>query len=230
MYNIIIPTYNEKDNIIPLFKMIHEIFKDMNLEYQIILIDDNSPDNTFDIAMSLDNINIVGVKRRGKLGLGSAYKAAVEYITGNYVIIMDADLSHDPLHIKDMIKMNLDYDIICGTRYALGGGVYGWSLMRRLISRGANNVASIMLSLGLSDVTGSFRIYRADAFKQLVNHAKSRGYSYQMEVLFLAKKFGYRIGECPIIFYDRIEGVSKCNIWEMVWFGLMVLYLFLFSS
>ncbi|KAM0680893.1 hypothetical protein COBT_004141, partial [Conglomerata obtusa] len=182
----------------------------MKQNYHIILIDDNSPDGTFTEASKYKGeINLTIIKRERKLGLGSAYKEALNYCTNNYIIIMDADLSHNPYDLKKMIKMmQSGCDIVTGTRYknTKGSGTFGWNLKRKIISRGANNLAQVVLGLECSDVTGSFRIYKKHVFEDLVKKVKSVGYAYQIEILFWAEQMSFKILECEIVFHERISG------------------------
>lgn len=239
MIDIIIPTYNEKENIRPLFTLIHNTFKDLNLLYHIIIVDDNSPDGTYDeVKRYKQNINVTLIKRKAKLGLGTAYKEAVPYCKYNFVIILDADLSHDPSYIKDLInKMEIQddgkskYDIITTTRYMYNerSGVVGWNFKRKMTSRGANNLAQVLFGIEISDVTGSFRIYRRDVFDSLTRCVKSNGYAYQMEILYLAVRNKLRISEIPIVFYERRKGCSKMGLWEVFSFMRVLVRLFIFD-
>ncbi|CAH8560615.1 unnamed protein product [Heterobilharzia americana] len=151
-YSIILPTYNEKENLPIITWMIDKIMCDNNLSYELIVVDDNSPDGTGEILKP----------RSGKLGLGSAYLHGLTFARGDFVVIMDADLSHHPKFIPEFIKLQKhhDYDIVTGTRYSCNGGVSGWDLKRKLISRTANYIAQVLLRPKASDLTGSFRLYK----------------------------------------------------------------------
>ncbi|KCZ81345.1 hypothetical protein H312_01226 [Anncaliia algerae PRA339] len=229
MYNIILPTYNEKENIKILVPMINQYFLSIDTVYKIIVVDDNSPDGTAgEVEKLMEKYPIELIKRKGKEGLGTAYIAAIEYCKFDYIIIMDADMSHDPIYILEFIglQQKRSCDIVLSTRYSKGGGVTGWSFKRKLISRTANNLASIVLNLNISDLTGSFRLYKRNVLISLLNEVYSCGYSIQMELAFYASKNKYRIEECPIIFYDRFNGVSKCGITEIFLFLKVILLLF----
>jgi dolichol-phosphate mannosyltransferase len=141
---------------------------------------------------------------------------------------MDADLSHHPKFIPEFIKKQSEgnYDIVSGTRYALGGGVYGWDLVRKLMSRGANFLAQTLLRPGASDLTGSFRMYRKDVLEELVSRCVSKGYVFQMEMIVRARECGYTLGEVPISFVDRLYGESKLGGMEIVSYAKGLLYLF----
>lgn len=127
---------------------------------------------------------------------------------------MDADFSHHPKFIAQMIAKQKvgDYDIVTGTRYAGDGGVYGWDLKRKLVSRGANLFADTVLRPGVSDLTGSFRLYKREVLESAIAETESKGYTFQMELMVRAKGMGYRVAEVPISFVDRGECASECAI------------------
>jgi dolichol-phosphate mannosyltransferase len=229
-YSIILPTYNESDNLPICIYLINKYMKETKKPFEIIVIDDNSPDNTAEIARRLrKQYKFVRLHSRpGKLGLGTAYKAGLELARGKYVILMDADLSHHPKFIPKMIQTQglENCDIVTGTRYAPGGGVSGWGMSRKLMSCGANYLAQTLLSPGVSDLTGSFRLYRKDVLTALIGMSVSKGYVFQMEMMFRAKKLGFKIGEVPITFVDRFFGESKLGAQEIVGYVKGLLYLF----
>jgi dolichol-phosphate mannosyltransferase len=157
--------------------------------------------------------------RKGKLGLGSAYRDGLKMCTGEYVILMDADMSHHPKFIPEFIaKMQeTNCDIVTGTRYRAGGGVYGWDLYRKLTSRIANFIAKFLLQPEKgSDLTGSFRLYKKDVIVEIMEEMKSTGYVFQMEVIVRAQRKGFQIEEIPITFVDRLYGESKLGDAEIV--------------
>src|SRR3989338_10410026 len=149
-YSILLPTYNERENLPLIVWMINKAFTEASLDYEIIVIDDSSPDGTFEVAKELQNIfgpdHIMLHSRPAKLGLGSAYVAGIGFATGNFVVIMDADMSHHPRAIPQFVakQKEADYDVVTGTRYLSGGGVYGWDLRRKLTSRVANFIADFL--------------------------------------------------------------------------------------
>ncbi|KAF8341688.1 glycosyltransferase family 2 protein [Amanita rubescens] len=221
-YSVILPTYNERKNL--------PLFEESKLGWEIIVVDDASPDGTQDVAQQLARVygedKIVLKPRPGKLGLGTAYIHGLNFCTGDFVIIMDADFSH---HAHNL-------DIVTGTRYqassipylpeAKPGGVHGWDLKRKLVSRGANFLASTVLSPGVSDLTGSFRLYRLPVLRHIISLTQSKGYVFQMEMMVRAKALGYTIGEVPITFVDRIYGESKLGADEIVSYAKGVWSLF----
>ncbi|OAD62723.1 putative dolichol-phosphate mannosyltransferase [Eufriesea mexicana] len=231
-YSILLPTYNEVENLPIIVWLIVKYMDESELDYEIIVIDDGSPDGTLDMAKQLQNVygenKIVLKPREKKLGLGTAYMHGIKHATGNFIVIMDSDLSHHPKFIPKMIEQQryLDLDIVSGTRYAHGGGVYGWDFKRKLISRGANFLTQLLLRPGASDLTGSFRLYKKDVLEKLIQSCISKGYVFQMEMIVRARQFKYTIGEVPITFIDRIYGESKLGSSEIIQFAKGLLYLF----
>nr|SVE80901.1 EOG090X0B9X [Daphnia magna] len=231
-YSVLLPTYNEKENLPIIIWLLVKAFTESGDDFEIIVIDDGSPDGTLDVAKQLQTIygdeKIVLRPREKKLGLGTAYIHGIKHATGNFVVIMDADLSHHPKFIKEFIgkQKEKDYDLVSGTRYSGNGGVYGWDLKRKIISRGANYVTQVLLRPGASDLTGSFRLYKKEVLEKLVQSCKSKGYVFQMEMIIRARQFGFTIGEVPISFVDRVYGESKLGGNEIFQFAKGLLYLF----
>lgn len=192
------------------------------MDWEVIIVDDNSPDGTQEVAKELIAVygpnRILLKPRAGKLGLGTAYVHGLQFASGNFVIIMDADFSHHPSAIPEFIKLQKkhNYDIVTGTRYAGNGGVYGWDLKRKLVSRGANFLATLVLRPNVSDLTGSFRLYKKPVLEKIIASTKSKGYVFQMEMMVRARSFGFTIGEVPISFVDRLYGESKLGGDEIV--------------
>ncbi|PSN35275.1 Dolichol-phosphate mannosyltransferase subunit 1 [Blattella germanica] len=153
-YSILLPTYNEHDNLPIIVWLIVNYMDKSGYNYEIIVIDDGSPDGTQDVAKQLETIygsdKILLRPRAKKLGLGTAYIHGMKHATGNFILLMDADLSHHK-------QKSEDFDVVSGTRYIGSGGVYGWDFKRKLVSRGANFLTQLMLRPGASDLTGSFR-------------------------------------------------------------------------
>ncbi|XP_073823504.1 dolichyl-phosphate mannosyltransferase subunit 1 [Musca autumnalis] len=231
-YSILLPTYNEKDNLPIIIWLIMKYMTAGGYQFEVIIIDDNSPDGTLEVAKDLQKIygedKILLRPRKGKLGLGTAYIHGIEHATGNFIIIMDADLSHHPKFIPQFIELQKkhDYDIVSGTRYMGDGGVFGWDFKRKLISRGANFLSQLLLRPRASDLTGSFRLYKKRALEMCIASCVSKGYVFQMEMLVRARQFNYRIGEVPITFVDRVYGESKLGGTEIIQFAKNLLYLF----
>ncbi|XP_023617501.1 dolichol-phosphate mannosyltransferase subunit 1 isoform X1 [Myotis lucifugus] len=200
-YSVLLPTYNERENLPLIVWLLVKSFSESGINYEIIIIDDGSPDGTREVAEQLEKIygsdKILLRPREKKLGLGTAYIHGMKHATGNYIIIMDADLSHHPKFIPEFIRKQKEgnFDIVSGTRYKGNGGVYGWDLKRKLISRGANFVTQILLRPGASDLTGSFRLYRKEVLQKLIEKCVSKGYVFQMEMIVRARQLNYTIGE-----------------------------------
>ncbi|NWV75579.1 DPM1 mannosyltransferase, partial [Struthidea cinerea] len=230
--SVLLPTYNERDNLPLVVWLLARTFSDSGIDFEIIIIDDGSPDGTQEIAQQLEKIygsdKILLRPRARKLGLGTAYIHGMKYATGNFIVIMDADLSHHPKFIPEFIRKQKEgnFDIVSGTRYKGNGGVYGWDLKRKLISRGANFLTQVLLRPGASDLTGSFRLYRKEVLQKLMEKCVSKGYVFQMEMIVRARQLGYTIGEVPISFVDRVYGESKLGGNEIVSFlkGLLTLF------
>jgi len=231
-YSILLPTYNESENLPIVIWLLVKYLEEADVDFEVIVIDDGSPDGTLDIAKQLQKIygeqRIVLRPRATKLGLGTAYVHGIQHATGNFVIIMDADLSHHPKFIPEFIRVQQkgDHDIVTGTRYAGTGGVYGWDLKRKVISRGANILTQVLLRPGVSDTTGSFRLYRKEVLAKLVASCVSKGYVFQMEMVVRARQMNYTIAEVPITFVDRFYGESKLGGSEIYQFASGLLYLF----
>lgn len=213
--------------------MIWLLDKHFKEEHEVIVVDDNSPDKTYEVAEELaqmygkDRVRLL--KRAGKLGLGSAYIDGLKLCTGNFVFLMDADMSHHPRHMADFIAKQRaeNLDVVTGTRYAHGGGIAGWDLKRVITSRGANLLANLMLQPSVSDLTGSFRLYKREVLEDLMTRVNGRAYVFQMEVIVRAEKAGYTIGEVPICFVDRLYGESKLGANEIIAYakGLWALFM-----
>ncbi|KAF8420661.1 nucleotide-diphospho-sugar transferase [Tirmania nivea] len=232
-YTILLPTYNERTNLPIITSLIASTLDSAHITWELLIIDDASPDGTQAVAHEL--IRAYGAQkiklypRTGKLGLGTAYVHGLQFATGNFVIIMDADFSHHPKFIPEFIRMqkSKNYDIVTGTRYAGDGGVYGWDFKRKLVSRGANLFASVVLRPGVSDLTGSFRLYKKSVLERVIRETESKGYTFQMEMMVRAKAAGFTVAEVPISFVDRIYGDSKLGGDEIVEYakGVMSLWL-----
>jgi dolichol-phosphate mannosyltransferase len=229
---VIIPTYNEADNIGQLIPQI--------LIYprcRILVVDDGSPDGTGALVERIArNEPRVGLLTRpGKLGLGTAYIAGFRRALSEgaqLIVEMDADFSHDPCYLPDLMDAaTRSYDLVLGSRYVRGGGTTDWGLSRKLISRGGNLYAGIILGLPVADSTGGYRCYRRSLLEAInLDAVRSNGYAFQIEMAYRARAAGARIGEVPIIFPDRRVGQSKMsrriviealvNVWRLR-FGLI---------
>ena len=220
-YLISLATYNERENLPLITKEIFEFAPDVD----ILVVDDNSPDGTGDwvAEQMISEPRLKLLRRSGKLGLGTATLAAMNYaIESDYdfLLNMDADLSHPPKYlpaIREKTEEGTGYDVVIGSRYVPGGGVEGWPFYRRFMSRGINLYAKIFLGLKTKDNSGAFRCYRVELLKKLDQSSIiSKGYSFQEEILYRLRKLGATFAEVPIIFVDRRFGSSKINKKETV--------------
>ena len=210
---IIIPTYNELDNVQKLIPDLLNKYKDLD----VLIVDDNSPDGTGDYIENLAS-TMQGVKllrRPEKMGLGTAYIDGFKYaLKGNYSYIfeMDADFSHDPKEIKNFLIAIKDKDLVLGSRYISGVNVVNWPMSRLLLSYFANIYTRIITGLPVMDATGGFKCFRKEVLASInLNNIKSNGYAFQIEMTFKAWKKGFRIKEIPITFVDRVKGKSKMS-------------------
>lgn len=231
--SIVIPTYNEKENLPELIDKIFNVFEKNNLDGNVIVVDDNSPDGTGHIADRLaekDN-KIQVIHRKGKLGIGTAhiagFKHAIEVNHSDLIFSMDSDLSHDPKYLPNFIEMHENgCDVVVGSRYVEGGGVVNWGLYRKAVSKGANLLASSLLGVKVHDMTTGYRCYDKKVLEKLdLDSIRSNGYSFLEEILFYCNKENFSIGETPIIFVDRAHGKSKLSKKEMVTFFLTIVRL-----
>lgn len=218
---IAIATYNESGSLPILTKELRRQLPDA----QILIIDDNSPDGTGKWAseFAVENKRVDAIVRSGKLGLGSAaivgFNAAID---GNFdwVATLDADLSHDPVSLKEMYKLAIDsdaeLDLVIGSRYVSGGKILGWPVHRKISSYLTNLFARTILRLKNGDNTSAMRIYRVDCLRQIdLNSIQSQGYSYLQEILLCLKKVSARTKEFPITFQNRETGRSKADLFEV---------------
>ncbi len=216
-YLIVLPTYNERDNIESLILEISNTLK--NIPFQILVIDDNSPDKTFEIVKKIEKKYPVQlIKREKKLGLGSAYIIGFDYgIKHNYdfIITMDADYSHDPKYLPDFIKEE-NYDLVIGSRYIRGGNTKNWPISRKLLSKIANILVKILLTKKINDNTSGFRMYKVNFLKNINYRLKDDGYSYLFKLLYFFTKRNARIKEIPFIFIERRAGKSKISRKEIL--------------
>jgi dolichol-phosphate mannosyltransferase len=209
---VVIPTYNEHDTIEPLLAQILALPR-----FRVLVVDDNSPDGTGDLvaAHAREEPRVGLLSRAGKQGLGTAYLAGFRRALdegARYIFEMDADFSHDPGYLPQLLEAAERYDLVLGSRYVPGGGTTDWGMMRRLISRGGNLYAGLILGLPVSDATGGFRCYRREVLEAVpLDAVRSNGYSFQIEMVYRTLRAGFRVGEVPIIFPDRRVGQSKMS-------------------
>ncbi|MGM0566619.1 MAG: polyprenol monophosphomannose synthase [Bacteroidota bacterium] len=226
---VIIPTYNEKENI---KRVIERVFQ-LSYDFHVLVIDDNSPDGTASIVkgMQPDNAQRLHLlEREGKLGLGTAYIMGFRWALNHdyeYVFEMDADLSHNP---DDLVRLyetaKEGYDLVIGSRYVQGVNVVNWPIGRVLMSYFASIYVKVILGIKIDDTTAGFKCYHRKVLKAIdLDRIKFAGYAFQIEMKYTAWKLGFRVKEIPIIFTDRTEGQSKMTrgIFKEAVFGVMKL-------
>jgi dolichol-phosphate mannosyltransferase len=218
---IVMPTYNELENLKNLIPLIKETFKKNNIPGGLIIVDDNSPDGTTQFINENQN-NIQNahffcelLSRPNKLGLGTAYiegyKKAFSY-NPDYILGMDADFSHDPKYIPIIYKELSNHQMVIGSRYVLGGGIRNWNIWRRTVSRIASIYAKILLGWDINDPTTAFVGFRADLLQNIkFDRIKTSGYGFLLELKYMAYKAKAKIKETPIVFVDRNIGQSKLD-------------------
>ncbi len=210
---IIIPTYNELENI---KKLLPKVLKQADF-IDVLVVDDNSPDGTADYVKSQSNENprIKLLKRERKLGLGTAYIEGFQYaLKHNYDLVfeMDADFSHNPNEIKNFLEASEKYDLVLGSRYITGVNVINWPMRRLLLSYFANIYTRLITGMPVRDATGGFKCFGRKVLESIdLENIKSNGYAFQIEMTFKAWKKGFKVGEIPIIFVDRVKGKSKMS-------------------
>ena len=224
---IIIPTYNEKDNI----ERIVQNVLDLGIASLILIVDDSSPDGTGNIADRLADANpLVRVLHRQKReGLGAAYVAGFRFVLAfpvEKIITMDADFSHDPADIPRLLATTAVADVVVGSRYVPGGSVVGWDVRRKILSWLGTTAGRILLGLSVRDCTAGFKCYGRRFLESLnLDAVSSWGYAFQVEMLFSAQRNGYSIKEIPIVFRERMLGKSKMDLREIGMFAVSILRL-----
>ena len=210
---IVIPTYNEKNNI---GELIENIFS-IKLDFDLFIVDDNSPDGTGELVeeFSKNNSRIHLITKQKKEGIGPAYLYGFTQVINQnyeYIIQMDADMSHNPKDIPQMIKKTKNCDVVIGSRYSNGISVINWPLKRLMLSCFANFFARILSGVPIKDSTGGFKCFKAEVLQEIdFNKIKSNGYFFQIEMNYFSYKLGYKICEIPIVFTDRHAGTSKMS-------------------
>jgi dolichol-phosphate mannosyltransferase len=212
-YVVIVPTYNECENIAAIVPRILA----QGDAYHVLIVDDNSPDGTGEIADALaaKERRVHVMHRPGKAGLGRAYIAGFHWALdfgAELVFEMDADFSHDPDALPRFVEAIRDADLVLGSRYVAGGGVQNWPLARQWMSRGGSLYARTILGVGVRDLTGGFKCFRRRVLETLdLNGIETTGYAFQIEMTYRALLHGFRVREIPILFVDRVQGASKMS-------------------
>ena len=228
---VIIPTYNEKENIPRMLATVMDLAPERGGSFHVLVVDDGSPDGTADLVREAqiqypDRIHIL--ERSGKLGLGTAYIAGFKWgLTKGYEYIfeMDADFSHNPNDLERLRAACMDgAGVAVGSRYTKGGGVSNWPWHRIVMSYGASLYVNLVLQLGVKDPTAGFKCYRAETLRTIrLDHIHFVGYAFQIEMKYNAKRLGFAIAEVPITFVDRELGTSKMslNIFKEAFWGVL---------
>ena len=215
-----LPTYDERENLERMVRALCE------LGVAVLVIDDNSPDGTGELAdrlaAELDHVEVL--HRERKEGLGPAYLAGFRRVLdgdAELIVQIDCDFSHDPADVPRLVEAAGGADLVLGSRYVAGGSVQNWGLVRRLISAGGSLYARVLLGVGIRDLTGGFKCFRREVLETIdLDAVSSRGYAFQIETTYRALRDGFRVVEVPITFVDRERGGSKMSraiVLEAIW-------------
>jgi dolichol-phosphate mannosyltransferase len=212
---IVMPTYNEKENIERIVRRILAL----DTGTSVLIVDDNSPDGTGEIADRLSGEldgQVFVEHRQGKQGLGTAYKHGFRVALdkgADCVFEMDADFSHDPSYVPELLKAIEKHDVVIGSRYVAGGGTENWGALRRFISQGGSYYTRLLTGLKIKDCTSGFRCYRKAVLESIdFSRISASGYAFQVELAYLCTIMGFDVHELPIVFVDRTEGTSKMSV------------------
>ncbi len=230
---VVVPTYNERENLPQIVPRILAI----DSRLQVLVVDDNSPDGTgrFADELAAADPRVHVLHREAKQGLGRAYLAGFRWALErdyNWIFEMDADFSHDPRYLADLIAKVSDADLVLGSRYASGVNVINWPMSRLLLSWFANKYVRWITGLPLTDATGGFKCFRREVLEAIpLDRVRSNGYAFQIEMSYRAWKKGFKLAEVPIVFVDRVEGQSKMNkrivreaVWMVWWLRLQAIF------
>ena len=222
---VVIPTYNEKETLPSLIENLFDEIRPLVEELHVVVVDDSSPDGTADIARNLGvKFNKISViQRPAKMGLGAAYKDGfnhiLEKLDSNLIVQMDADHSHDPAEITNMIEKITDYDFLIASRHVPGSSIVGWGSRRQVTHSVAGVVAKLSAKIDIKDSTSGFRMFKREALEKIeFDKIQSDGFAFQIEVLYQLKKIGMRGLEVPTRFVNRREGKSKMGGSEIIQF------------
>jgi dolichol-phosphate mannosyltransferase len=220
---VCLPTYDERENLEPMLRALGEV---LGPDDRVLVIDDNSPDGTGELAdlLAAELAFVDVLHRPRKEGLGPAYLAGFRRALdagAELVVEMDCDFSHDPQDVPRLIEAAAEADLVLGSRYVAGGGVENWGLVRRAISFGGSLYARALLGVGVHDLTGGFKCFRREVLEAVpLDRVRSRGYAFQIELTYRALRRGFRVREVPIRFVDRVVGGSKMSraiVLEAIW-------------
>jgi len=214
---LILPTYNEAENIERIVAAALPQLATTGLEHRILVVDDGSPDGTGQIAerLAAESPAVEVLHRTSKEGIGPAYLAGFRHALAggaDLLMEMDSDFSHDPIDIPRLVAAAERADLVLGSRYVPGGGVTDWGFLRRVISRGGSLYARLLLGIPVNDLTGGFKCFRRSVLETLdLSGVGTDGYGFQIEVTYRAVKAGFHVEEVPIVFRDRTAGTSKMS-------------------
>ena len=227
---IVIPTYNEKETLPSLIEKIFDKIRPLIEELHVIIVDDSSPDGTADIARNLGEKfqKISVIQRPKKMGLGAAYKDGFTHVLqkleSNLVVQMDADHSHDPSELVNMIEKIVDYDFIIASRHVTGSSITGWGFSRKVTHSIAGAIAKVSANIDIEDCTSGFRMFKRSALEKIeFDKIEADGFAFQIEVLYQLKQKGFRGLEVPTTFVNRTKGESKMGSSEVIQFIRMCL-------
>ena len=210
---VCLPTYDERENLVPIVQAILAAAPQVH----VLVIDDNSPDGTGQLAddLAAREPRVKALHRPGKQGLGKAYLAGFAWALERdyrYVLEMDADISHDPQRLPALLEAMREADLALGSRYVPGGGTVGWGLVRRIISMGGSLYARTILGVKVRDLTGGFKCFRREVLEAIdLGSVECTGYAFQIELTYRTLRRGFRVKEVPIVFEDRRVGRSKMS-------------------
>lgn len=225
--SIVIPTYNEAENIPIMIGKIEQTLPKDVCDF-IVIVDDNSPDKTAEIAEGLNKQygNIIVHKRPCKLGIGDAVKdglkTALSLTDSSFIVTLDADFTHDPTNIPCLLNAAKDADLVLGSRYVKGGKIIEWTFSRKIISLSANRLCRLLLKTGLNEHTTNFRVYSRECAKAIVNYARSKRFEWFIETILIARDNNFRIKEVPVASANRVRGKTKFNIINLLVWGVYV--------
>jgi dolichol-phosphate mannosyltransferase len=214
---LVLPTYNEAENIEPIVAAVLARLREASPDHRLLIVDDSSPDGTGAIAdrIAAEQETVEVLHRAGKEGLGRAYIAGFRRALAagaELILEMDADFSHDPADVPRLIGATSDADLVLGSRYVAGGGVEGWELHRRVLSRGGCFYARTILGVPVRDLTGGFKCFRREVLETIdLEDVQADGYGFQIEMTYRTLKAGFRVKEIPIVFHERRAGDSKMD-------------------
>jgi dolichol-phosphate mannosyltransferase len=212
---ICLPTYNERDNVGPMVRALANVIAERNLDANVLVIDDASPDGTGELAdrLAREHEWLSVLHRERKEGLGPAYVAGFRRALADgaeLIIEMDCDFSHDPLDVPRLVEATRNADLVVGSRYVAGGGTRNWGPLRRAVSRGGSVYARVVLGVPVHDLTSGFKCFRRDVLEAIpLERIGTKGYAFQIETTYRALQARFRVVEIPITFTDRETGGSK---------------------